>query len=393
MSSLRRRFAALDRGQIDAVFAVVMIIELELEAWLTPGLSHSQRVVTALASVFFAAPIAYRRRSPSAALLFCVSVAAIQTLCGGQLLQNANGDTVPVIVLSYSVGAWLDLRASVRAVLLAFAVLMMTGFLPGDGGSPTDFANAAPFLAFVSLLAFPAWFVGRLLRERGKRADAFAELAEQAGIEQQERDAVAIAQERARIGAELQDIIAHSVSAMVIQAGGARALLGSDPARARASMLNVEQTGRDALADLRRLLGMLRKDDDPRALAPQPGLAQLAALLDSLREAGLDCQLRTVGTSVDLTPGVDLVAYRVIEEALRCVTRHGTRRAIVCVDYNPDALGVEVRARGPIPDLELDRGKIAQRVVLYEGSLAVVPVGVGNYTVRALLPLRMAVAA
>lgn len=393
MSSLRRRFAALDQGQIDAVFAVVMIIELELEAWLTPGLSHSQRVVTALASVFFAAPIAYRRRSPSAALLFCVSVAAIQTLCGGQLLQNANGDTVPVIVLSYSVGAWLDLRASVRAVLLAFAVLMVTGFLPGDGGSPTDFANAAPFLAFVSLLTFPAWLVGRLLRERGKRADAFAELAEQAGIEQQERDAVAIAQERARIGAELQDIIAHSVSAMVIQAGGARALLGSDPARARASMLNVEQTGRDALADLRRLLGMLRKDDDPRALAPQPGLAQLAALLDSLREAGLDCQLRTVGTSVDLTPGVDLVAYRVIEEALRCVTRHGTRRAIVCVDYNPDALGVEVRARGPIPDLELDLGKIAQRVVLYEGSLAVVPVGVGNYTVRALLPLRMAVAA
>ena len=102
-------------------------------------------------------------------------------------------------------------------------------------------------------------------------------------------------EERARIGSELQDIIAHSVSAMVIQAGGARRRLRSDPERARDSILNVEHTGRDALADLRRLLGMLRKDDDPRALAPQPGLNQLGALIDSVRDAGLACELRIRG--------------------------------------------------------------------------------------------------
>ncbi len=393
MSSLRQRFAALDQRRVDTVFAVVMIVELELEAWLAPGLSTSQRVVTAVASVFFAGPIAFRRRSPSGALLVCASVAVIQTLFGGQLLRNADGDTVPVIVLSYSVGAWLDLRVSVRTVLIAFALLMSSGFVPGDGGSPTDFADAAPFLAFVSLLTFPAWFVGRLVRQRGRRAAGFAELAAQAAVAQQERDAAAIAQERARIGSELQDIIAHSVSAMVIQAGGARALLGSDPGRARDSILNVEQTGRDALADLRRLLGMLRKDDDPRALAPQPGLDQLRALVESVREAGSVCELRTEGEPVDLTPGVDLVAYRVIEEALRCVTRNAASRAVVCVGYEPSGLQVEVRGRGSIPDLEQDLGQVARRVALYDGSLTIVPVGVGEYAVRVKLPLEVAVPA
>ena len=163
----------------------------------------------------------------------------------------------------------------------------------------------------------PAWLVGRFVRRHSVRAGAFRELAAQAAAEQDAHDAAAIAEERARIGSELQDIIAHSVSAMVIQAGSARLLLRSDPGRARDSILNVEETGRQALSDLRRLLGMLRKDDDPRALSPQPGLGQLAALIDSLGDAGLACERQTVGEPIDLTPGIDLVAYRVIEAALR----------------------------------------------------------------------------
>jgi signal transduction histidine kinase len=127
-------------------------------------------------------------------------------------------------------------------------------------------------------------------------------LAAQAAIAQDERESAAIAEERARIGGELQDIIAHSVSVMIIQAGGARLLVRSDPERARDSILNVEQTGRETLADLHRLLGMLRKDDDPRALAPQPGLNQLAALIDSIRDTGVECELRAEGEPIDLTP-------------------------------------------------------------------------------------------
>ena len=213
---------------------------------------------------------------------------------------------------------------------------------------------------FVCLLFATPWFVGRLVRERSRRAAAFSELAVQAAAEHDERERAAIAQERVRIGGELQDIIAHSVSAMVIQAGGARRLLRSDPERARDSILNVEQTGREALADLRRLLGMLRKDDDPRALAPQPGLDQLTTLLDSVRDGGLECELRSAGEPIDLTPGVDLVGYRVIERVLACAVDHCCGRAVVSVRYTPDWLEKpRSAADSSIPDL---RGGDARHV-------------------------------
>ena len=271
MRVLREWAARLGPMRVDAIFAVAMIIELELEAWLNRGIPDSQRLVTAVASVFFAAPIAFRRRSPSFALLLCLSVAVIQTIFAGALLQNLGGDTVPVLALSYSAGAWLDSRRSVRTLLIACCLLGANEFLPFDGGPPSGLGDTAYVVFYASMLVFPAWFAGRLIRERRRRASAFRELALQAAVEQTERESAAIAAERARIGTELQDIIAHSVSAMVIQAGGARQFLGSDPDRARDSILNVEHIGREALADLRRLLGMLRKDDDPARSPPSPG--------------------------------------------------------------------------------------------------------------------------
>src|SRR6202043_1497050 len=113
--------------------------------------------------------------------------------------------------------------------------------------------------------------------------------------------AAAVAEERARIGTELRDIIAHSVSAMVVQAGGARMLLRRDPDRARDGIISIEETGREALGDLRRLLGILRKDDDPRALSPQPGLGQIGSLLESRSTAGATWTMRFVGEPADIT--------------------------------------------------------------------------------------------
>ena len=395
MSRLRERAAGLDPTRVDAILAVVVIIELELEAWLNRGIPDSHRLVTAVASVFFAAPIAIRRRSPSLALLFCLTIAAIQALLGGALLLNPSGDIVPVLVLAYSAGAWLDPRHSVRTLLLALPLLVASGLLPGDGGPLSGVGSVTSVLAFDSLLIFPAWFVGRLVRERSRRAAAFHELAALAAVELQQRESAAIAEERARIGGELQDIIAHSVSMMVVQAGGARLVLRSDPERARDSILNVEQTGREALADLRRLLGMLRKDEDPRALAPQPGLDQIAALIDSIREAGFACELHTIGSLVDLTPGVDLVAYRVIEAALQSAAQHRSSRAVVTVRYRPHELELEIRGHGSIFDLDLDHelGAIAGRIALYDGTLRVLPIGGGGFALQARLPLGAAIPA
>jgi signal transduction histidine kinase len=343
--------------------------------------------------VFYAAPIAFRRRSPSFALPVCLSVAVIQTIFDGALLQNLGGDTVPVLVLSYSAGAWLDSRRSIGTLLLACCLLGANEFLPFDGGPPSGLGDIAYVLFYASMLIFPAWFAGRLVRERRHRASAFRELAAQAAAEQAEHESAAIAEERARIGSELQDIIAHSVSAMVIQAGGARQLLGSDPDRARDSILNVEHTGREALADLRRLLGMLRKDDDPRALAPQPGLDRLQALIDSTRTAGLACELRTLGEQIDLTPGVDLVAYRVIEAALLSAAHHRCNGTVVTVRYQPHELELEIDGDGSGADLDEDLRPIAQRVSLYDGSLSLPPGGGSGFCVQARLPLGAAVPA
>jgi signal transduction histidine kinase len=200
------------------------------------------------------------------------------------------------------------------------------------------------------------------------------------------RESAAIAFERDRIGGELQDIIAHAVSVMVVQAGGARRLLHSDPERARESILNVEHTGHEALADLRRLLGVLRKADDPRSLAPQPGLEQLAKLLHSIRGAGLECELRTLGVPVDLTPGVNLVAYRVIETALLAAARHRSGRALVTIRYQPHVLELDISGC-MLPDPDDSLRAVAERVALYDGKLRTLPSDGGRFALQARLPV------
>jgi signal transduction histidine kinase len=393
MRALRERVAGLDPTRVDAIFALAMIVELELEAWLSSSVPGSHRLATAVASVFFAAPIAVRRRMPSVALVFCVSVAAIQTLLGGEVLHYLGGAVVPVLALGYSAGAWLNARRSVIALLLALPPLVGVALLPGVGGPPSGLNAISYALFYVSLLIFPGWIAGRVTGERSRRAAAFGELAARTAREQESREAAAIIAERSRIGGELQDIIAHSVSVMVVQASGARMVLRSDPDRARESILNVEHTGREALADLRRLLGMLRKNDDPRALAPQPGLGQLPALIESIAGEGLACELFTLGDPIDLTPGVDLVAYRVIETVLLQAVHHHCSNGVVTVGYEPSELALEISGDGPIGDLDEELAAIAERVGLYDGSLRTARGDGDAFSLQARLPLRATVPA
>jgi signal transduction histidine kinase len=387
MSVVRHRFAGLDRAFVDPIFAVAVTVGLELQCWLGHGVPEAHRPVTAVASVLFAAPIAVRRRWPGVALLFCVVVAAIFKPLGSELLIGLNGDVVPVLVLAYSAGAWVDgAHHSVRLMMLGLAVLGAWSLLTGDGGAPTGAGPVAGALFYAAALIVPAWFVGRLVRGHSARATAFHELALQTTLERELRESAAILAERTRIGSELQDIISHSVSAMVIQAGGARRMLRTNPARARESILNVEQTGREALADLRRLLGILRKDEDPRALAPQPGLKQLGALIQSMREAAMTCDLNTEGTPIDLTPGVDLVSYRVVETVLQSAAQHRSAHAAVTIRYRPGTLQLEVLGDISIPDIDNDLRAIAERVALYDGSVRTVPASAG-FAVHARLPV------
>jgi signal transduction histidine kinase len=379
MRALRRRSAGFDPRIGDTIFAAAVILELELQCWLGGGVPDAHRPVTAVASAFFAAPIAIRRDWPGFALPFCAAIAVVSTLLGGELLTNLNGDVAPVLVLAYSAGTRLDAPQSVRTMVLGLALLVTWAFVPGAGGPPTGLGAIAQALFYVAMLVVPAWFVGRLVRGHAQRTTAF-------------REPAAIVEERTRIGSELQDIIAHSVSAMVIQAGGARRALRSDPDRARDAILNVEQTGREALADLRRLLGMLRKDDDPGALAPQPGLKQLGTLIESMRAAGRECELQAEGEPIDLTPGVDLVGYRVIEAVLYSAARHRSLRTVVTIRYRPHELQLDVLGDAPLLDLDHDLHGIVERVALYDGSVRAVPAD-GGFAVEARLPVAEAIPA
>jgi signal transduction histidine kinase len=381
MKPLRAHIAAIEGTRLDALLTIVIIAELELEVWLGSGTAESHQRLTAVAAVLFVAPLALRRRWPAGALVCCSVLATIQALLGGRLGATSGlGMILVLVLLAYSTGGWLDLRQGVLALILGAAAFSGFVFRSGSGGS-----GIATDLFFVALVFTAPWFVGRVARERNRRVVAFRELGLQAAAEREQRKRAAIVQERVRIGRELQDVIAHSVSAMVIQAGGARQLVRTDPERARLTILSVERVGREALGDLRRVLGMLRQDEDPRALAPQPGLDQLPALLDSIREAGLDCQLHLENEPVDVTPGLDLVGYRVIETALRTAATSGCRRAVVTVRYRLGDLELEVQSDDSIRDLGQIMSGISERVALYGGSLQLVTAD--GFVLQAHLPL------
>jgi signal transduction histidine kinase len=241
-------------------------------------------------------------------------------------------------------------------------------------------------IVFACTLWIAPWVLGRLARDPSRRADAFRDLAEQTAAEVEARRRAAVAEEQARIGQELQDIIAHSVSAMIVQAGGARQLLYADPGSAREAILSVESAGRDALGDLRRLLGVLRRDDDPYALAPQPGIAELPLLVEALRRSGLDCRL-VQADRPHLTPGVDLVAYRVVETALEAARDGGCRTAAVTIEASADRLELDVRGDAAVPGLNDRLAGVANRAVLYDGRVDVVANDGAGFRIEAALPI------
>jgi signal transduction histidine kinase len=387
MSAWSWRPAQRRSWRLDAVLASAALVELELESLLGHAVADAHRAVTAVAAVFFVAPVVARRAAPRAALLACLSVGVVQTLLGGQLLTAVVGDVVPVIALAYGVGAWLPYRRSAATAGAGLALLLAAQLLPGDGGPPHGAGQIAAAVGSSFFLIVPAWFVGRIAGERSRRASAFRELAAQAAAAQRERESAAVAAERSRISGELQTVVADSVGVMVRHAGAARLALRSDPEHARDSILTIERTGRQALVDLRNLLGTLRASDDPRALTPQPGLAQLGALIESLGRTGLACQVTTVGDAVDLTPGIDLVAYRVIEATLDAAADHDVGRGRVTLTYDSHQLDVHISGDGHLPDLAEQLHATSRRVALYDGTLrADAHADGGGFAVRAQLP-------
>jgi len=369
---------------MDRCLAAVALVDMQVQLALNQHLHH--RAVEVAAAVIVAGTLAVRRRWPSAALVVATCAAALTSGLGGRLAEHTLGPILAVVVLFYGAGNFLPERRARLALALGLA-----GFAAYVLLTTPD----VPDLAFdLGVLGAAPWALGRMLRLRAANAQTQRELAERVDAEREQHERATVRDERTRIARELHDVITHSVSVMVIQAGGARVVMGSDPDRAVRSLRAVEQAGREALAEMRRLLGLLDDGQDPTALAPQPGLADLPALITQARAAGLGARLLVEGEAAAIPPGLDLTAYRIVQEALTNAVKHAGRvPATVRIRWCSDAVELDIRDHGRNGEtvrLASDGHGIPgmrERAALQGGSIELGPGLDGGFHVRARLPV------
>ena len=323
------------------------------------------------AAVAMAAAIAIAWWSPMAGVATQLVVVGAQAPLDNPLNEIAVSlyglaATMGIAAARYETRRFL-LCLPIAAAAIAALLVPSTNAPVGDAVFATLFLVGLPSL------------VGRAYRSRSSLNTELRERAQRLAEDRQARADEAAAAERRRIAGELHDLVAHGVSGMVVQAGAARRLVSAGDPRAPEAILAIEESGREALTELRRLLGVLRREDDDLALAPQPSLARVGALVASMREAGLDVQLQISGEAVPLGPGIDVAGYRVIEEALRGAS--GSAR--VTVHYGTSH--VDLAIEGAVPDDEELVG-LRERVKLFGGQLVTARRG-ATPALRAHLPL------
>ena len=324
--------------------------------------------------------LAWRRSFP-----LTVAAAVITT----NLLLNPEGEfsvLLSLVLVSFTVGA--ETAPPRSHVGLGLVLVPFLAGLAAQGLEPSDVAAALVFLV-------GPWAVGGLLRRRTIRTDeALAEVDRLARAREAEA-ARAAEQERRRIARELHDIVSHSLSVISIQTQAVRRRLGLEHAAEAADLAAVETTAREALAEMRRLFGVLRSEGEPVSLEPQPGLAELGRLVDQVRTSELDVSVVTEGDAYELPPGVDLAAYRIVQECLTNALRHsGGRRVDVRVEYAPTSLRLSVDDDGAGPDAGPRTADghglvgIRERVTLYGGSVDLTASPLGGLRLVAELPVR-----
>jgi signal transduction histidine kinase len=359
-------------GDLCFVFALGALAQLEI--WLGDEWAEDARKLALLALAMTAA-LLLRHRTP---LLTLALVLAGSTLAG--VIQESGADDpmgmiIIVLVALYSAGAHTRGRRLAASAALA-AATMVVGAIE-DGSS----MNVSGFL-FFGVFAFGPFLAGVAIRIRREREHLLVQ-------DRDERARAAVAEERTRIARELHDVVAHAISIIVLQARGARHAEGAERDEALDA---IETTGANALTEMRRLLHMLREDDEAVALAPQPSLEQLDHLVSQVREAGLPVEVRIEGERRVLTPGVDVSAYRIVQEALTNALKHaGPARALVAIRFGDDALELEIADNGSGSTNGAGSGHglagMRERVAVFGGRLDTGPQQNGGYAVRARLPL------
>jgi signal transduction histidine kinase len=364
----------IDLVTVDRVIALVFTA-VALGAILLGSDGAGHRVGAALTAPFMTVPIAFRRRWP-------LIVGTLVPVVGaaGSALWDTQSVAYPVseFMALYALAVWTSRREFVIGTTVFVTAVMASALLP-DGG-----VRGSVLFAMVGVIAL--LIVRNIVKDREQRA----ELAER------ERDVAAreaVVEERARIARELHDAIAHNVSMVVMQAGAERRVLEKGGGSPHEVLETIEQVGRGALTEMRRLIGMLRSDGgDP--LAPEPGLADVPLLVTQVREAGLPVDLRIEGEPQQLPLGIELSAYRIVQEALTNALKHaGDARASVLVRYGEDSLELEITddgagAAGPVVSGGHGLVGMKERVALYGGQFDARQRPGRGFAVRVLLPVR-----
>jgi signal transduction histidine kinase len=310
MRIARARLA--DERVVDSLLAALLTVAVLLEVS-----TQRQRGLPALVSVLVTTPVAWRHRDPVLATLVAVAATVLYQLATGTSVLLI--EEVAVALCFYALGRLTARSGRVLASVALLASWFVAAAVIAYRTHELSVVQLATVWASVGGLPFA---VGRTLATRGALTLELAASASRLEDAQELRAERAAGEERTRMARELHDVIAHDVSVMVIQASAARRVVRGDLAAARAAMQVVEDAGRDALVELRRTVGVLRRENDELAGSAAPGISQLEALAERARAAGLAVDLRVEGPRVALSPGIDLVAYRVVQEALTNVIKH-----------------------------------------------------------------------
>jgi signal transduction histidine kinase len=380
------------------VLAIAGMLELVIGRD-SPGAPATSLWFSVPAVAVLVLPLFARRRFPFAAPAAYWLMASALTFIDGLLIPFIGSLGVVGLATAFLLGNLRDNRqAGVGLAIVLGGMLIVIDNIPGP--------QTVSLGVFVPLRFVVAWVAGYALRERSEQAEAAemrASLAERereaaemrAAFAEREREAaarVAVAEERARIARELHDIVAHAMSMMVLQVGAVHHKLPQALAEDREALGRVEQAGRTALGEMRRLLGAMRNESDGVELGPQPGLDALDSLVEDVTRAGLPVRLHVHGEAAPLPRAIDLSAYRIVQEGLTNALKHAhASHADVTVRYRPDELELEVADDGKGPAMTNGRGHglagIRERVSIYGGEMSAGAAPTGGFALSARLPI------